>query len=171
MPIYARKPKSNFTPAPQGLHAAVCCDVWEPWTEERKAEWGGGIVDKTRLVWLIEEINPQSSKPYEASQIYTLSLHPKAKLRAHLESWRGRKFTDEELEQFDLERLIGANGQIQIIHNIGDTGDVYANVTAVVPAAKNAAKLRVPDGYVRRKDRVGRDEPAVSATDEEEVPF
>lgn len=152
MPILVRKKKSEFDPAPEGLHAAVCADVWEPWTEERPAEWGGGIMDKTRLVWLIEDINPKTNRQFEVSQIYTMSLHEKSNLCKHLEAWRGKKFTDEEKMGFDIEKLIGANCQLQVIHKITDSG-TYANVQAIVPPAKNAPKLHVPSGYLRKKDR------------------
>ena len=176
MPIYARRPKSNFTPAPEGLHAAVCVDVWEPWTEERREDWGGGLVDKTRIVWLLEEINNNTGKPYEVSQLYTLSLHPKSKMSGHLESWRGRPFTDEERKGFDVERLIGVSCQLQVVHRPGNEGQVYSNVQTIVPLGKGMAKLRVPEDYVRRKDRV-RDsaEPESGETptddDSDAVPF
>ena len=155
MPIYARKPKSNFTPAPEGLHVAVCCDVWEPWTEEKPEQFGGGLVDKTRICWLTEDVHEDTNKPYEVSQIYTLSLHEKAKLCQHLEAWRGRKFSDAEKQGFDVEKLIGVSCQLQVVHKITD-GGTYANVQAVVPLGKGQAKLRVPDDYVRRKDRTAR---------------
>jgi hypothetical protein len=153
MPVYARRKPSNFTPAPEGLHNAVCADVWPQWTEERREEWGGGLQDKTRIVWLIEEINPKTNKPYEASQAYTLSLHPKANLSKVLEAWRGRPFTDKEREQFDVESVVGVSCQIQVVHNLGSDGTVYSNVQAVVPLGKGQTKLRVYEGYVRKKDR------------------
>lgn len=177
MPIYARRKESTFTPAPEGLHVAVCADVWDQWTEPRREDWGGGLQDKTRIVWLVEDINLATKRPYEVSQIYTLSLHEKAKLCQHLEAWRGKKFTDEEKRGFDLERLIGVSCQVQVVHKITD-GGTYANVQAIVPLGKGQPKLRVPDGYVRHKDRqpaapVGapnEDSDAFEA-DDESVPF
>lgn len=175
MPIYARRKESLFTPAPEGLHVAVCADVWPPWTEERREDWGGGLVDKTRLVWLVEEINPKTQKPYEVSQIYTLSLHEKAKLCMHLEAWRGKKFTDEEKRGFDIERLIGVSCQVQVVHKITD-GGTFANVQAVVPLGRGQVKLSVPDGFVRKKDRDGASSPSDSDEssmwdDDSTVPF
>lgn len=153
MAIYARRKASNFVPAPEGMHLAVCCDVWTPWTEERKEEYGGGLVDRTRICWLIEEINPKNQQPYEASQIYNLSLHPKSNMSKMLESWRGRAFTDEERKGFDLETVIGVSCQIQVAHNTSSEGTVYANVMAVVPLGKGMQKLSIPAAYVRKKDR------------------
>jgi len=170
MAIYARRKESTFEPAPEGLHAAVCVDVWEPWTEERAAEWGGGLVDKTRIVWLIAELNPKTGKPFEVSQIYTLSLHEKANLCKHLEAWRGKRFTDDEKRGFDLEKLIGAGCQVQLIHRVTDTG-TYSNVSAIVPLAKGQPKIIVPDGYVRRKDRDRTDHAAASPEADDTVPF
>lgn len=171
MPIIPPKPKSgNWAPAPEGLHLAVCCDVWEPWTEERDAKFGGGLVDKTMVVWLVEEINPATKQPYEVSRIYTFSLHEKATLCQHLEAWRGKKLTEADKEAFDLEKLIGANCQLQVIHNITDKA-TYANIQAIVPAGKNMAKLSIPPGYVRKKDRSPKAAETSPVNEDAEVPF
>jgi hypothetical protein len=170
-----RKPKSVYAAAPEGLHLAVCCDVWESWTEDRPERWGGGIVEKTRLVFQLEEENPATGRRFEASQIYTFSLHEKARLRQHLESWRGRAFTKTELEGFDLETVIGVNCQIQVVHKIKDDA-VYANITAIVPLGKGQVKLRVSENFVRRKDRTQSDTPPMAQgpageMHDEDVPF
>ncbi len=149
MSIIAKKKKIEYTPAPEGLHQAVCCDVVDLGLQPTL--WGEK--EKVQIRWQIEETNPDNgNKPFEVSKRFTLSLHEKANLRITLETWRGRKFSDEELEGFDLEKLIGVNCQVQIMHNPKDGGGVYANVQAVVPAPKNATKLRVRD-YVRKVDR------------------
>ena len=172
MPIFARKKESQFEPAPEGLHAAVCVDVWEPWTEERPADWGGGLRDVIRIVWVIEETNPKTGRPFEVSQKYTLSLHEKANLCKHLESWRGKVFTDQEKIGFDVEKLIGVNCQIQVIHRIAESG-TYANVQTIVPAARTGPRLLVPEGYQRKKDREPQTFSAVprEEDDAESVPF
>jgi len=173
MPIYARKPESNFKPAPEGLHQAVCCDVWDPYEAESGFE-AGKMVTKTRIVWQLEVVDEEHGRPYEVSQIYTLSLSEKANLRKMLEAWRGRKFSTEELKGFDLEKLIGANGQVQVVHNAKEGGDVYANVQAVVPIGKNMTKLTVTDGYVRHRDRVSNPQqaqPTEAAAGDEDLPF
>lgn len=151
MPIIAKAPESNFTPAPEGLHAAVCADVVELGTEVN--QFNGGLQDKVRLVWQLEDVDPATQRRYEASQKYTLSLHEKAKLCGHLEAWRGRKFTGEEKQGFDLEKLIGVPCQIQVVHNVTDQGKTFANVQAVVPLGKGMVKPRVSDEFVRFKDR------------------
>lgn len=170
MAIMAKAPESNFTPAPEGLHSAVCADVVELGTEVN--QFNGGLQEKVRIVWQLDAMDPQTQKRFEASQKYTLSLHEKAKLTGHLEAWRGRKFTNEEKQGFDLEKLIGVSCQIQVVHNITDNGRTFANVQAVVPLGKGMAKIRVSDSYVRFKDRKQQpNTPAQHEDDSEEVPF
>jgi hypothetical protein len=162
----------EFAPAPEGLHQAVCVDVWEIWTEKRPEHFGGGLVDKTRLVWQLDK-EDKDGRRFEVMGTYTASLHEKAKLRQHLESWRGRRFTDEELKGFELEQIVGVNCQIQVVHNVSANGKVYANVQAIVPLGKGQVKIR-PEDFVRRKDRMQPQENTSgngSVESDDDVPF
>ena len=165
MSIIAKAPESTYTPCPEGLHHAVCVDVVDLGIVKSTF----GDKHKVRLVWQIEEENTDTSRRFEARKQFNLSLHEKATLRKDLESWRGRKFTNDELKGFDLEKLIGVNCQIQIVQDLSDDGSIWANIQAVVPAPKNVPKL-VPLDYTRQKDR------ATAGTNgkpggEDEVPF
>lgn len=168
MTIIAKAPESTFTPAPEGLHHAVCVDVID--LGVLQTSWGEK--HKVRIVWQIEEENEDTGKRFDARKQYNLSLHEKATLRKDLEAWRSRKFTDDELKGFDLDKLIGANCQIQIAQDISDDGRIFANVQAVVPAPKNVAKL-VPIDYIRSKDRPKTQGNGGSAPgkDDDDIPF
>lgn len=162
MPIYARKKESDYSPAPEGLWPAVCVDVVDL-----------GILDspfgpqvKIEIRWQLEEEDPKTGKRYLVVQRYTPSLHQKSKLRPLLEAWRGKKFTPEEEKKFDIEKLLGANCQLSITHNIKDEGRVYSNVQAVVPPARNATKI-YPKDYERVCERPGY-QPPNYATNEHE---
>jgi hypothetical protein len=158
MSVIVKAPQTkDFAPAPQGLHRAVCVDVLDTWTEERPQEYGGGLVEKTRLVWEIDEAM-EDGRRFLVSQFYTASLHEKAKLRQHLEAWRGRAFTEEELNGFDLENVIGVPCQLQVIHHTTKAGKTYANVQAVVPPSKGAERFKPSGEYVRMKDRKDEDQ-------------
>lgn len=173
MSTTVREPEQkDFTPAPEGLHLAVCADVWPIWTEKRHEEWGGGLQDKTMLVWHIEDLDPLTGKPFAVYKRYTASLHEKANLRHDLESWRGKKFSPEELKSFELERLIGVNCQIQVLHKEGKNGKTYANAVSIVPAGKGQAKIVVAKDYIRKKDReeAAKVEP-LEEEGEDRVPF
>jgi hypothetical protein len=169
MPIIAKNTKGDFTPAPEGLHSAVCVDVVDLGIQQ--SQWGEA--HKVQIRWQLEDLDPKTNKPYMVVSKYTLSLHEKSRLRPTLEAWRGRKFTAEEMEGFDLEKLVGANCQIQVIHNVKDGGEVYANVQAVVPAAKNAPKLRPNGDYIRvaERDKRAQLEANPNGITDEDVPF
>src|SRR5690242_21213559 len=130
MPIIAKNEGSAYTPAPQGQFIAVCADVID--LGMVTTEWQGQkrTTHKIRIVFLINE-SMDDGRPFTVSQQFTLSLNEKANLRKFLESWRGQPFTLTELsEGFDIERLIGANAVVQIVH--AERGEkVYANVQEI----------------------------------------
>lgn len=146
--MIVRDNRKEFTPAPEGLHQAVCIDIVDLGLQE--TPWGPK--EKVKIVWAIDAMD-ENGRLILVSQRYTVSLSEKATLRHHLESWRGRKFTQDELQGFDLEKLIGVNCQVQTVHNLADDGRTYANVQAVVPLGKGMVKMQAPETYVRVQDR------------------
>jgi len=147
MTLLARRPMKSFAQAPEGLFAACCCDC----QNLGLLQGAYGPKHKVRLVWQLDLMTDEG-RPYEVARVYTLSLHERAALRKDLESWRGRAFTEKELDGFDLERLLGVNCQIQVVQRLGDDGTIYANVATVISPAKGHAKL-APVDFVRLKDR------------------
>lgn len=151
MPIIATKGDSKtYTPAPAGVHLAVCVDVVDKgWLE---VTYAGKTKKQHKIVvaWQIDELR-DDAKRHVVYKRYTLSLNEKANLRKDLESWRGRPFTLEEEIGFDVEAVIGASCLLNVQHN--PSGDrVYANVMAVMPLHKGMAKMSALD-YVREQDR------------------
>lgn len=173
MSITVRSPEKVLTPAPEGLHQACCCDIVDlglvqtPWGEKHQVE----------LRWQLEQVNPDTGKPFELRKRYTASLSEKAKLRQHLETWRGKKFASQELTGFDLDRLIGINCQLQVVHDLGDDGRVWANVQAIVPVSVKLPRIAVSNDYVRQQDRASSRATASPESDrngsavDETVPF
>ena len=149
MPIWAST-KSNYVPAPAGAHAAVCVDVVD--LGELEVTYSGKTKSqhKIKIVWQIDE-ERESGKPYSASKRYSLSLHEKATLRKDLESWRGKPFTDEELQGFDVEVLLNKPCMINVIHAVRD-GSTYANITGVMRLPKGMQAPTARD-YVRECER------------------
>lgn len=152
MSLMARRPQTARALAPAGVHSAVCVDV-----QDLGLQTGAyGQKHKVRLVWQLDAVDPEAGRRVEVARLYTLSLHERAALRQDLERWRGKKFTDQELDLgFDLEKVIGANCQVVVSHSLGDNGTTYANVDSVLPPVKGAPKL-APHAFVRLKDRAAR---------------
>lgn len=78
--------------------------------------------DKTQrkfmLIWNIqgEEIELNGEKmPRQISKEYSFSLHEKSGLRKDLQAWRGKPFTEEELQGFNLLNILNVACQLQII--------------------------------------------------------
>jgi hypothetical protein len=181
MAIIAKNSNGDFTPAPEGLWPGVCVDVVDlgivqPKNPAYKPQ------HRIQLRWILDAEPPlPTGQPHMAVRSFGLSLGEKSHLRPLLEAWRGKKFTEEELEGFDVERLIGVNCQVQILHNKYQ-GKTYGNVQAVVPPAKGVPKMEIPKDYIRQEERDrraaleqnpdGHEEPetAYSASDED-VPF
>lgn len=159
MPIIAKGGgKSEFEPCPEGPQQAVCCDVIDlgivevTWQGETKKQ------HKCEIRWQSAELM-ENGKPFMLRERYTLSLHEKARLRSVLESWRGKKFTDAEAEGFDVERLLGVNCYINVVHNKGKKGGTFANVASIMPLPKGMTAIAVSD-YMRVVDRADEEAPA-----------
>ena len=99
------------------------------------------------LGWLIPEETYVNKEGFEVPRAmyatYTASIGKKAKLRSLLASWRGRDFTADELEAFNLRNIVGAPCLMNIIHTDGKDGKTYANIAGVMrlPKGMQAAKL------------------------------
>jgi hypothetical protein len=139
MALIARdKGGGDFTPIPEDLHLAICYGIWDIGTQFSE-RWEKSV-HKVVVVWEIpncrgdfEKDGKMENLPRAISKRYRLSLHKKADLRKDLESWRGKKFTDEELKGFDLKKLLGAPCQIQVLHNKVED-KIYANIAAIIKA-------------------------------------
>jgi hypothetical protein len=170
----ARGTTDEYELAPQGVHPAVCADVVELGMQD--TPWGPK--EKIRLVWQIGELDSKG-KRHTVVKLYTLSLHKKANLSLDLESWRGKKFTeDERKEGFEIENVLGANCLLNVQHNAATEGRTYANVVAIMPLTKGAEKLSISPDFVRRKDRDQQQTPSDAGSfepppdfEDEAIPF
>jgi hypothetical protein len=144
------KAGGDFTPAPEGLWPGVCVDVVD------KGIVASAVYKPRHMIqirWVINAEPPLADgRPHMAVRSFGATLGEKSALRPFLEAWRGKKFTEEELAGFDIENLLGANGQIQVIHNRSN-GKVYGNVQAVVPFPRGMEKMTVPTDYIRQAER------------------
>jgi hypothetical protein len=98
---------------------------------------------KVRIGWELPTelkiFNPEKGEqPCVIDKEYTLSLADKANLRKDLQSWRGKAFTDEEAEAFDITKLLGVSCMLNIIHVQGkkDPTKTYQAIGSVSPMPK-----------------------------------
>ena len=77
--------------------------------------------------------------PLTINKAYTLSLHEKAALRKDLASWRGKDFTEEELQGFDVSKLLGVYCMVNVV-TTESNGKTYSNVSSITPLHKSMVK-------------------------------
>ena len=92
----------------EGIFDGVCSKIIDLGTQY--SETFKNSAHKIRIFWEIIgetiEINGEQM-PRLVSKEFTLSLNEKSKLRQALQSWRGKAFTAEELQGFDLRKVLG----------------------------------------------------------------
>lgn len=150
MPLIAKDKGTDYEPLAAGMYPAVCYGIIDLGTQPAF----GSFPPKRQVAFLWEvpseriEFEKDGKKhdlPRGISAMFTLSLSPKSKMRPMLESWRGRVFTAEELNGFDLKTVLGANCLLNVVHKNGtgpNASKVYANVASVSPLAKGMPKLK-----------------------------
>jgi|SRR5579872_5711184 len=145
MPLNVReKSGSDFKKVPEGTHIAVCNMVVDlglqpsPYGPKHRIFFRWEIPDE-RTEW--EKDGQTMEGPMTIGTTLSASLSKKATLRGFLESWRGKQFTKEELEGFDVFAVLGKSCQLQVIHEKADNGNVYANIKGCMSLPKG---LRPP---------------------------
>lgn len=130
----------EFETTPEGTYIGRCIKVIDMGTQTTTGQYGTTSRPKVMIMWelLDDKVKMQDGKPFAISQFYTTSLHEKSQLRKHLEAWRGKKFTAEELEGFDLKGVLGAYCMIQVVHTESN-GTTYANVNAIMSTKEKPA--------------------------------
>jgi hypothetical protein len=132
----------DYEPAPEGMHRAVCYRFVDLGTQT--VEWKGQTKHQRKVLLSWELVDTEEEfvdgdghtvrQPFSIHQRFTWSMHEKGNLRPFLESWRGRRFKDEDLASggFDAQKLINAPCYMNVIHNEKD-GRVYANIGSINP--------------------------------------
>lgn len=126
----------NFPPIPEGTYPAVCNMLVD--LGMQRSEVYNNVSRKVLISWQLPDETIEidgKPEPRVISNRYTLSLDERANLRADLAAWRGRDFTPEELQAFDLRNIVGAPCLIGIIHKESN-GKKYANISRVMALPK-----------------------------------
>ncbi len=107
-----------FTPAPTGTHLARCVKLIDLGTQHSEYMGQPTRRNQVLVVWELPDETIEfdgEQRPITTSKFYTNSLGEKANLRRDLESWRGKRFTDDELPKFDLETVLGVPCLLTIV--------------------------------------------------------
>jgi hypothetical protein len=141
----------DFKSVPSGSHIAICNLV-----ADLGLQPGSGLYpDPKQQVYIRFEV-PQERVEYEKDgkriegpivigNTYTASMHEKANLRKQLEGWRGRKFSDEEAEKFDVSSILGKGCMLSVVET-EKGGKIYSNIASIsgLPKGFPAPKAENP---------------------------
>lgn len=142
--MIAKETGGSFEVAPAGTHVARCFGLIDMGTQidsfEGRKKSARKVSIRFELPMELQQNGEHEGQPFQLSKTYTLSLHKKAGLRAALESWRSRPFTEEELKGFDLRKVMGAPCMISVIHNENGKANI-SSVSAMVKGMQIPAQV------------------------------
>ena len=123
----------DFEPIPTGTQLAVCVANHD--IGMQPGYKGGAPKHKVVLVWELEErrtMGDFAGQRFVVCKKYTASLDERANLTKDLESWRGKAFTPQQREGFELNALHGKNCNLNMVES--DNG--YVNVASITGLIK-----------------------------------
>ena len=78
----------------------------------------------------------EDGRPFVVSWRGTNSLNEKGTLYKQLVAWRGKTFTQDELNAFELKNLLDKSCMVNVTVNEGKDGKQYAKVQNMMPLPK-----------------------------------
>lgn len=131
----------DFERVPSGMHSAICNMLVDAGMQPGSSRFPQ---PKHRIYLRFETPDHRIEYEHNGQKIegpltiglwYVASMNAKAILRQHLEGWRGRRFTDEEAANFDIEQVLGKACTLMVTEN-EQGGRVFSNIKMIGPASK-----------------------------------
>lgn len=148
-----QKSASNFKQVPEGPHLAILYSLVDMGTQEGTYQ-GKPANPKRKIAMRFElhgdETKLEDGRPMSIGKTFTLSSSPKGNLRPFMEGWRGKAFSDDEFEAFDLQNMLGKPAILTVVEDgeyrvIGNVSRLMTGMTA--PAQLNqSVYLSLEDG-------------------------
>ena len=105
----------DFQDAPIGTHVGVAIRLIDLGTQHGEYQGQPTRRNQVLVTWELPNERMEDGKPFIVSAFLTNSLSEKATMRHWLENWRGRPFTPEELDGFDLQNILGKPCMLNVI--------------------------------------------------------
>ena len=102
-------PEQTFELLPTGNYPAICYQFVDLGTQVSTYEGETSERKKCILRWEICNETMDNGELFSIGEWYTWSMSSKGKLRQHLEAWRGKPFSTDELRgvtPFNIERML-----------------------------------------------------------------
>jgi hypothetical protein len=136
--IAEKKDGGNFQTVEPGTYVARCYSMIEIGTIEGEYMGEKKKSHKVSITWELPTEKAvfheeKGEEPFVVSKTYTLSMHEKSTLRKDLESWRGKGYTEEEANRFDITKLLGQPCILSIIKqpSLTDPKKTYTTISSI----------------------------------------
>ncbi len=126
-----------------GNNIAICIRVIDLGTQKNEYQGKTTWKRQSMVIWELPEQKDGEEKPITISKFYTATLSDKSNLRHDLENWRGRPFTPEELNGFEVKNIIGKPCLLNLVRN--DKGKVKIGAVSFILKGMTAPK---PEYYL-----------------------
>lgn len=116
---------------------------------QQRNEQFGKVQRKFMMIWTIigEEIEINGEKqPRTISKEYSFSLNEKSTLRKDLQAWRGKPFSEEELQGFNILAVLNKACQLQIILE-EKNNKRYNNIAGIMSLPKGSNVQVIENTY------------------------
>ena len=148
MSIIAKESGSPRELIPAGNVQAVCYGVIE--LGHRDGNYG--VKHEAVVLFEIPSLRYEDEQgkdlPRGINNFYGISLHEKSNMGKDLASWRGKAFTPQEKEGFDITALIGANCLLNIAHVPKADKSMRDKIASITPLMQGMAKLEPESSLV-----------------------
>ena len=137
MPIIATDEALERTLPPEGVHVARCYKMLHVGIQNTEYQGEAKTRDTVIIFWELPNAQhtfdeAKGPEPFSINKEYTLTMYEKGALRKHLEAWRGKSYTPEEVKQVDITAVIGHPCQIQIAHKLSAKGNKYSQIVSIM---------------------------------------
>src|SRR5213592_4493216 len=140
--------KPGRNPAPEGVHIGVVVDVIDRGVVHHDEFGSKPMVD---VVWQLDEVDPDTRQRFLVSRRFNNSLNEKARLSPVVEALLGRAIEARERRPlgFDLETLLGKSCQVEVVHQSGKNGGIFARIEKCMRLARGMKPLKTDGRYTR----------------------
>jgi len=122
MSLTLKQGDNDFEKLEKGIYHATCFRMVDLGTQDNTYQGQTNKRLQVRLDFEItESVDPETNevkmadgRPFGVGKEYTASLFESANLRKDLESWRGKSFTQEELDKLELTDFLGCTVKIEV---------------------------------------------------------
>lgn len=136
--------KPAIPPVEPGTYFAVCIGAVDLGEQETTYNNKTKYTNQLQIIFELPseliEIDGEE-QPRQLSRRFAVSLSTKSNLRKFIETWYGKKFTDDAIREFDTRELLGKPAMLSVV--LSEDGN-YANIAsaAALPKGMEAPKAK-----------------------------